>query len=155
MPLARRHLIVCLSLLLTAGRLAAAPAAGVHMPGDPPQHRIVFQLNRAEPDYIEHILNSIGALIGKYDDNVAIAVVAFGPGIHLLARQPGRPVAQALRERAESQARTYGVRFIACGNTMKSLGWKAADMVEYAQIEEVGAAALMEMQEQGWAYVAW
>ena len=61
------------------------------MPGDPPQHHIVYQLNHAEPEYIEHILNSVGAMITKYEDNVAIAVVAFGPGIHLLATRPGRP----------------------------------------------------------------
>lgn len=125
------------------------------MPGDPPEHRVVYQLNHAEPEHIEHILNSIGALLGKYPDNVGIAVVAFGPGIHLLARHPRRPIPSALRQRAQSQARDYGVRYIACGNTMKTLGWTAADMVDFARIEEVGAAVLMELQEQGWAYIAW
>jgi hypothetical protein len=135
---------------------AAAPApARDRFPGDPPEHRIVYQLNHAENDHIEHILGSIGALIGRYEDNVAIAVVAFGPGIHLLARRPKRPIDAALRQRAEVQATHYGVRFIACGNTMKSLGWSAADMLPYARIEEVGAAALMELQEQGYAYIAW
>jgi intracellular sulfur oxidation DsrE/DsrF family protein len=38
---------------------------------------------------------------------------------------------------------------------MKSLGWSRADIRDFATIEEVGAAALMELQEQGWAYVAW
>lgn len=125
------------------------------MPGDPPEHRVVYQLNQAEPEYIEHILNSIGALIGKYEDNVAIHVVVFGPGIHLLARQPRRPLPEALRQRARSQARDYGVRYVACGNTMKTLGWGAADMEPFARVEEVGAAVLMELQAQGWAYIAW
>jgi len=125
------------------------------MPGDPPEHRVVYQLNQADPEYIEHILNSIGALIGKYEDNVAISVVVFGPGIHLLARQPRRPVPETLRQRARSQARDYGVRYVACGNTMKTLGWSAADMEPFARVEEVGAAVLMELQAQGWAYIAW
>jgi intracellular sulfur oxidation DsrE/DsrF family protein len=72
-----------------------------------------------------------------------------------LARHPGRPVPIALRERARGQAKDYGVRFVACGNTMQSLGWTAADLVEYAHIEDVGAATLMELQEAGWAYIAW
>lgn len=125
------------------------------MPGDPPEHHIAYQLNRAEPEIIEHVLGSVGALVGKYADNVAIVVVAFGPGIHLLARQPKRPVPAALRERAAAQSRDYQVRFIACGNTMKSLGWTAADMLPFVQIEEVGAAVLMELQESGYAYLAW
>jgi uncharacterized protein len=132
-----------------------APAAAERMPGDPPEHRIVYQVNQADPDYIEHILNSIGALIGKYDDNVSVVVVVFGPGIHLLARHPKRPIPAALRDRAQGQARDYGVRFVACGNTMKSAGWTPADMLPHAQVEEVGAASLMELQEQGYAYIAW
>ncbi len=124
-------------------------------PGDPPEHKVVYQLNRVEADYIEAILNSVGAMLGKYQDNVAIAVVVFGPGIHLLAKRPKRPVPAALRERVVSQARDYGVTFVACGNTMKTLGWSAEDIVAVAKVEEVGAAALMEYQEQGYAYVAW
>jgi intracellular sulfur oxidation DsrE/DsrF family protein len=147
-----------------AGHALAAAAAGPapkaaakepRMPGDPPEHRIVYQLNEADPEYIEHILGSVGALIGKYADNVAIVVVAFGPGIHLLALKPRRPVPQALRERAMAQASGYGVRFVACGNTMKTLGWTAADMQPFVTVEEVGAATLMELQEQGYAYLAW
>jgi len=125
------------------------------MPGDPPEHHIVYQLNRAEPEIIEHILGSVGAMVGKYADNVAIVVVAFGPGIHVLATQPRRPVPAAPRERAAGQARDYQVRFVACGNTMQGLGWTAADMLPFVQVEAVGAAVLMELQEQGYAYLAW
>jgi intracellular sulfur oxidation DsrE/DsrF family protein len=125
------------------------------MPGDPPEHRVVDQLNHADADYIEHILNSVGAMISKYEDNVEVAVVVFGPGIHLLAKKPRRPVPEALRQRAHSQARDYGVKFIACGNTMKTLGWTEADMFGFAKVEDVGAATLMTMQEKGWAYIAW
>lgn len=130
-------------------------AAEERMPGDPPEHHIVYQLNRADPEIIEHILGSVGAMVGKYADNVAIVVVAFGPGIHLLARQPRRPVPAALRERAAGQARDYQVRFVACGNTMQGLGWTAADMLPFVKVEAVGAAVLMELQEQGYAYLAW
>ncbi len=161
LPIRRRRLglwpawvVAWAGLAGTAGARAAAPPAE-RMPGDPPEHKVVYQLNRADPEDIEHILNSVGALITKYDDNVAVAVVAFGPGIHLLARQPRRPVPEALRQRAQSQARDYGVQFIACGNTMKTLGWTAADMASFVKIEDVGAATLMNLQEQGWAYIAW
>jgi intracellular sulfur oxidation DsrE/DsrF family protein len=155
----RRRLLAALPAAGAAFAASAARAAdaktGERFPGDPPEHRVVYQLNRADNDYIGHILNSVGAMLTKYADNVAIAVVVFGPGIHLLARAPKRPVAAPLRQRVLSQARDYGVRFIACGNTMKTLGWGERDIVDVATIEEVGAAALMELQEQGYAYVAW
>jgi intracellular sulfur oxidation DsrE/DsrF family protein len=150
----------------TSGGAGAAPAPGSpstppklateeRIPGDPPEHHIVYQLNQADPETIEHILGSVGAMVGKYADNVAIVVVAFGPGIHLLAREPKRPVPAVLRERAAGQARDYQVRFVACGNTMRGLGWTAADMLPFVQVEAVGAAVLMELQEQGYAYLAW
>lgn len=158
----RRRLLTTLPLLAAlavpqARAQSRKPGAArpERFPGDPPEHRIVYQLNQPGDEHLTHILNSIGAMIGRYADNVAIAVVAFGPGIHLLAKQPQRPVAAELRERARSQASSYRVKFIACGNTMKSFDWGPADMVDYAIVEEVGAAALMELQEQGYAYLAW
>jgi intracellular sulfur oxidation DsrE/DsrF family protein len=38
---------------------------------------------------------------------------------------------------------------------MKSLGWTADDLVEFAEIVEVGADDLMTLQEQGYSYISW
>ncbi len=134
---------------------AAAPVKKERFPGDPPEHHIVYQINHAEWEYIEHILNSISAMLTKYEDNIDIAVVVFGAGIHLLAKNPKRDIPELLRQRVKAQAKDYGVKYIACGNTMKTVGWEKKDMVDFAQLEEVGAAAIMELQEKGYAYLAW
>ncbi len=157
----RRQLLTSLPLIGATFGVAAtqtpkpAPRKAERFPGDPPEHKIVYQLNHADAEYIEHILNSVGAMIGKYEDNISVVVVAFGPGIHLLAKAPKRPIPALLLQRTQSQARDYGVKFVACGNTMKTLGWSAQDIVDFARVEEVGVATLMELQEQGYAYVAW
>lgn len=132
----------------------ATPAGAAIGQGDAP-HKIVYQLNQADEAYREAIFNSISALLKKYVDDVSIAVVVWGPGIHLLARRPQRPVSELHQQRVRSMAEAYGVEFIACGNTMHTVGWTAADMVEFAKIEEVGAAAVMELQEKGYKYLAW
>jgi hypothetical protein len=134
---------------------AAEPAKKERFPGDPPEHHIVYQINHAEWEYIEHILNSISAMLTKYEDNVAIAVVVFGAGIHLLAKNPKRDIPELLRQRVRAQSKDYGVKYIACGNTMKTIGWDKKDMLDFAHVEEVGAAAIMELQEKGYAYLAW
>lgn len=157
---ARRRFLTGLSAMgsllgLSAAVQPAHASSTERFPGDPPQHKIVYQLNHAEAEYIEHILNSISAMLSEYEDNVAIAVVAFGPGIHLLAKNPKRDIPPILRQRVESQAKNYGVKYIACGNTMKTIGWERSDMLDFAEIQEVGAAAIMELQEQGYAYLAW
>jgi hypothetical protein len=147
-------------LALGAGAAAGSGHAQTAKPpapllGGEAPHKIVYQLNRAEPEYQEAIFNSISAMLKKYVDDVAIAVVVWGPGIHLLAKKPQRPVPELHQQRARSMAQAYGVQFIACGNTMHTVGWGAADMLDFAQIEEVGAAAVMELQEKGYAYLAW
>ena len=140
---------------LASTRPARAADDTLRFPGDPPQHKLVYQVNQAEPDYIEHILASLRAMVVKYGDNVALAVVAFGPGIHLLATKPERPIADEARERIVSFAKDYGVELVACGNTLTGLGWGADRVIAEARIEQVGAAALMEFQEKGYAYIAW
>ena len=151
-PLPRRLWLTSLAAA-TASAAGAASAAPSSETGPP--HKIVYQLNHHGPEHQEAVLNSIGAMLKKYVDDVAIAVVAWGPGIHLLAKQPQRPVVPLHQQRIRSMSEAYGVTFVACGNTMQSLGWQAADMLDFVKIEEVGAAALMELQEQGYAYIAW
>ena len=117
-------------------------------------HKIVYQLNKADPDYIEHVLFSVGAMLRKHQDDIHIVVTVIGPAIHLLGEHPQRPVPEPLQQRAESLA-MYGVEFHACGNTMKSLGWTEMDLLDFATVVEVGASDLMELQEQGYAYISW
>ena len=147
--------ITAASSALPAMATAAPAALGPAAPGDDAPHKVVYQLNHHEPEYQEAIFNSISAMLKKYVDDVAIAVVVWGPGIHLLAKKPQRPVPEILQQRARSMAQAYGVRFIACGNTMHTVGWTDADMLDFATVEEVGAAAVMELQEKGYAYIAW
>jgi intracellular sulfur oxidation DsrE/DsrF family protein len=149
----RLHWLVGILLLAFTPTLQAAEEE-LRFPGDEPEHKLVYQLNKADEEYQKHILFSVGAMLRKYGDNIHIVVVAIGPGIHILAKQPQRPVSQEIRQRVSSLSQ-YGVEFHACGNTMKSFKWTMDDMVPFASYVEVGAADLMELQEQGYAYISW
>ena len=126
----------------------------LRFPGDEPEHKVVYQLNKSDPEYHNHIIFSVGAVLRKYGDNVRIVVTCFGPGLHVLAKKPGRPVAKEIIERVSSLS-AYGVEFHACGNTMKSLKWTKKDLVDFAEVVEVGASDLIELQEQGYSYISW
>lgn len=123
-------------------------------PGDPPEHFIVYQLNSHELEYHQHVLGSVGAMIGKYEDNIDIVVACFGSGIHLLAKIPERPVDETIKEKVTSLV-GQGVKFHACGRTMQSLQWTKEDILPFAKIVDVGVADLMELQEQNYAYMNW
>ncbi|MFO7592892.1 MAG: DsrE family protein [Pseudomonadota bacterium] len=126
----------------------------LHFPGDEPEHKVVYQFNHADLGYQDHVIFSVGEMIRKYGDNVKVVVVAFAEGLHILGKQPGREVKEEIRQRVSSLAH-YGVEFHACGNTMKSLNWTEDDLVDFAQVVQVGAADIMELQEQGYSYISW
>lgn len=154
--LPRRQLLGAVAAAATAGAaLPARAAAAATTANDGPPHKVVYQINRHEPEYQLAILNSISAMLKKYVDDVTIVVVVWGPGIHLLAKKPKRPVPKELQQRARGMSESYGIEFIACGNTMHTIGWEKEDMLDFARVEEVGAAAIMELQEKGYAYIAW
>ena len=126
-----------------------------YFPGDPPAHHVVYMLDKADTEYQTHILNSVQAMIQMYGGNVEIAIVFIGPGMNLLAKKPIRKVNAELAARVESLAKDYGVRMIACGNTMKTVGWRRDDIKPFAEYAQVGASALMVLQEKGFAYISW
>jgi intracellular sulfur oxidation DsrE/DsrF family protein len=137
-----------------AAEPSSEAAEELRFPGDPADNKVVYQFNKADEAYHNAVLFSVGAMLRKYGDNIHIVVVGIGPGIHILAKKPERPVSNEVRQRVASLLQ-YGVEFHACGNTMKALGWTEKDVLESAKIVEVGAADLMELQQQGYAYISW
>jgi intracellular sulfur oxidation DsrE/DsrF family protein len=152
----RRRLLQWLTAIAGGGLVSQHARAATKDPDlfGEPEHKLVYQFNKADLDYMEHVLFSIGAMVRKYGDNIHLVVTAIGPGIHILARRPQRPVPEQIRQRVSSLA-AYGVSFHACGNTMKSLHWDKTDMLDFAEIVEIGADDLMTLQEQGYSYISW
>ena len=160
-------LLILLTTLFSQGVMASTSSfslikmpelqdeASDRFPGDPAEHKAVYIFNKSNMDYQLSVLNSIQAMIRKYGDNVDIAVVVIGPGLHTLAKKPKRTVDPSIYERIASFAKDYNVRWIACGNTMNSLHWNDSDMRPFAEYAEVGAAALMELQEEGFKLLVW
>ena len=92
----RRTLLKATGLLggLFALRGAQAHHTESHFE-DSSAHRIVYQCNKADADYLQHVLFSAGELLRKYGDDVEIVIGVFGPGIPLLGKRPQRPLPPA------------------------------------------------------------
>jgi intracellular sulfur oxidation DsrE/DsrF family protein len=152
----RRQLLQWLGTTATLAVLsgsAGAQAIDRELLGEP-EHKVVYQFNKADPQYMDSVLFSVGEMLRKHGDNIHLVVTAIGPGIHILARKPLRPVSEEVRQRVSSLA-AYGVSFHACGNTMQALDWSEADMLDFAEIVDIGADDLMQLQEQGYSYISW
>ena len=146
--------LAALGLGLTTPTLSLAEDDGDDDLFGDPDHRVVYQLNKAAPDYLEQVLFSVGAMLRKHGDKIHFVVAGFVPGIHSLAKVPGRPVPGLVQQRVASLS-LYGVEFHACGNTMKALGWTEKDLVDFATVVEVGIDDIVNLQEQGYSYISW
>ncbi len=151
----RRQFLSLLGIGLGGAGLTLKPAQAHHTEThfeDTTTHKLVYQCNKADPDYIEHVLFSCGEMLRKYGDDIHLVIAAFGPGLNLLAKQPNRPISSVHKQRVKSLA-DYGVELQACGNTMKSLQWSEKDIIEEAEIIEIGVDGIMKLQEQGFSYI--
>ncbi|MHB8345789.1 MAG: DsrE family protein [Acidiferrobacterales bacterium] len=133
--------------------LAGSGSGDMMFPGDRPHHFVVFQFDKADPAYQQHVLFSVGAVLRKYGDDVRIVVTAFGPGIHILLKKPLRPVSKFIRNTVSS-LNDYGVEFHACGNTLISLKLTKKAILPFAKYVDAGAVDLMELQKRGYAYIS-
>ena len=115
-------------------------------------HKLVYQCNKADYDYLEHVLFSCGEMLRKYGNDIELVIATFGPGLNLLAKTPKRSISKIHQQQVSSLA-AYGVRFQACGNTMKSMNWDKEDLLEEALIVPIGVDGIMQLQEQGFSYI--
>jgi uncharacterized protein len=155
-PEKSRRRLLQLAALFGAGAVTAQARAHhteTHFE-DESTHKVVYQCNKADVEYIDHILFSVSEMLRLYGDDIELIVAAFGPGLHLLGIRPGGGIKPMQQTRVKSLAE-YGVAFHACGNTMKSLNWTEADLLDFAKVVPVGVDDLMQLQERGFSYISW
>jgi hypothetical protein len=132
---------VLLVLLLAVSSLAQA--------GDI-KNKLVIQVSTDDPRTQKIALNNAANLQKLYGmDNVVIEIVAYGPGLGLLTEKSGQA------SRVTSLA-LQDIHFSACGNTMKKVSEKTGKMPKLLEgVDQVtaGVARIMELQQQGYAYI--
>ena len=132
-------------LTLAAACLLCAPAIGLAEP--PARNRLVLQVSDDDAKKWNTVLNNIHNVqvdLGKA--NVDIEVVAYGPGLGMLK-------ADSLVANRVEEAMAEGVRFVACGNTMKVQKLTKDDMLDKIDYAQAGIVRLMQRQQQGWIYI--
>jgi len=118
-------------------------------------HRLILQVNTNDPAMMNLALNNATNVAQYYKDlgeKVAIEVVTFGPGLHML-RDDTSPVKARIKAISES---TPAISFKACGNTQQNMSKvenKEIPIIPEATVVKSGVVRVMELQEQGWTYV--
>ena len=112
-----------------------------------PKHKVVFQVSDNDPKKWELVMSNIRNIqadLGK--ENIAVELVAYGPGLAMLQLESpaSNRVADALRA---------GVKVVACENTMHGQKLTKDDMLSGISYVPAGVSEIMLLQEAGYTYV--
>ncbi len=117
-------------------------------------HKVAIHVDQNNPKVMNMALNNAKNLMAFYKaagDKVQVEIVTYGPGLHML-RADTSPVAQ----RIAVMAMNPNIQFSACGNTHRKMSKKSGKSVKLlseAKMVPSGVVRLIQLQEQGWAYV--
>lgn len=115
-----------------------------------PKHKLVIQVSSNDPLTQKIAMNNAMNIQKAYGvDNVAVEIVAYGPGLGMLTAGNGQT------KRVESLA-IQGITFSACGNTIKGMTkktGKAPVLTAGVKVVPAGVQRIIELHEQGYAYV--
>jgi len=140
--------VVTLGIMILLTQMVAA--GGATMSDDGPAHKLVIQVSSADEVTQKIALNNaVNMQKALGQDNISIEVVAYGPGLSLMtdkSTQSQRVASLAMQD----------ITFSACGNTMNKVAKKSGSMpvlIDGVQVVPAGVMRIMELQEQGYAYI--
>jgi hypothetical protein len=111
------------------------------------KHKVVFQMNSNDPESQQALINNIQNVKNTWGTNVAIEVVALGPGIELVMSEKS-VVAEDVVKMLK-----IGVIFVACENTMNKKNITKSELIENVGTVPSGVAEIILKEEQGWSYI--
>ena len=141
----RNAIILALGLTLAAG---ASWAEGMG-------HKVAVHVNENDPKVMNIALNNVQNVTNYYEaksDTVQVEVVTYGPGLHMLI-EGSSPVADRI---ATMSLALENLSFRACGNTHRVMSERKGEdivLLDEASMVPSGVVRLIELQEDGYAYV--
>lgn len=119
------------------------------------QHKVAIQVNQNDKAVMDLALNNAKNIAEHFKakgETVAIELVAYGPGLHML-RSDTSPVKERI---SVMSLETPNMTFAACGNTQANQAKaenKPVTLINEAKVTPSGVVRLMELQKQGYAYI--
>ena len=134
---------------------AAAIALATEAFAEGQAHYVAIHVDENDPQVMNMALNNAQNVSAYYEaqgDTVTIELVAYGPGLNMFI-----PGASPVEQRVSSMSlEMENLSFSACGNTLNAMQKKAGHdiaLMSEATITPSGVVRLIELQEQGYAYV--
>lgn len=118
-------------------------------------HHIAFHVDENDPQVMKLTLNNVANVTRYYEsqgDSAVIEIVAYGPGLNMFIEGES-PVSDRI---SVMSLEHDNLSFTACGNTQRAMSAKAGKeivLLDETGIVTSGVVRLVELQEEGYAYI--
>lgn len=137
-------LFFCLSCFLYAETEFATPKPAIDHP-----RKIVFSIDTTNEKAANHVISTVNNVIKFYrPENTEVVVVIYSQGVKLLRKKNNSEI----RKRIEALM-TYDIEFVACENSMRTLGIKEKELIDDLSFGTAGIVEIIERQLQGFIYI--
>ncbi|MBL4768983.1 MAG: DsrE family protein [Rhodobacteraceae bacterium] len=139
--------------ILSAAAIALSFTSGAYAEGV--THHVAIHMDQNDPKVMNMALNNVQNINAYYEsqgDTVVIELVTYGPGLNMLIAGKS-PVEDRI---STMSLEMENLTFAACGNTHRKMSEKSGTriaLLDEAEMVPSGVVRLIELQENGYAYV--
>ena len=135
---------ICFHSFVMAETEFATPKPAIDNP-----RRIVFSIDTLDDKSVNHVISTVNNVIKFYrPENTEVVVVVYSQGVKILRKDSDIHT----RKRIEALM-TYDIEFVACENSLRTLGIKKKELIEDLSYGTAGIVEIIERQLQGFTYI--
>jgi intracellular sulfur oxidation DsrE/DsrF family protein len=132
------------SVFLMAETEFATPKPAIDNP-----RKILFSIDTVDDKEVNHVISTVNNVIKYYrPENTEVVIVVYSQGVKILRKSSD----EHTRKRIEALM-TYDIEFVACENSLRTLGIKKKELLEDLSYGTAGIVELIERQLQGFTYI--
>ncbi|AIG97784.1 DsrE family protein [Archaeoglobus fulgidus] len=109
--------------------------------------KVVFHLDMDSTSLLELCLANVTNFLNDVPE-AEVAVLANGYAVKLFVRAANPKLEDRMRELSER-----GVKFFICNNALTLHGIKREDVFDFCEVVPAGVTKLVELQNEGYAYI--
>lgn len=109
----------------------------------------MIKLSTSDKEVVNHTLNAINNVLKIYPaETLQVSVVVYANGMRAIKKDYDSHTLTRIKSLME-----YDVEFIACRNTMETMGWKDEEFIDDLSYVQAGVAEAIERAVGGWVDV--
>ena len=137
-------LCLCFHSLVLAETEFATPKPAIDNP-----RKIVFSIDTLDDKEVNHVISTVNNVIKFYrPENTEVVVVVYSQGVKILRKDSDIHT----KKRIEALM-TYDIEFVACENSLRTLGIKKKELIEDLSYGTAGIVEIIERKLQGFIYI--